>query len=250
MRLSRNFLTISLITIILMASAALADNSFINLGPGQTLHGFRVNNLYVNGADKAMGARFISEKYGFILDLMQIQSVPQGFFWVKTPPTSDKGEAHTCEHLLLGKGNHGRYVAALEDMSLCGSSAFTAQLQTCYHFHTISGSEAFYDILEARLAALLNPDFTDEEIRREVCHIGVVENPENGMLSLEEKGTVYTEMVSAFEKPWYYYADALDNLIYGENHPMSFISGGSPVALRTLTPEDPVSYTHLTLPTN
>jgi len=220
------------------AGPAQGDDYLDDLKPDKSIHGFSVANLYENAAGKTMGARFISERYGFIVDVMRIQSVPQAFFWVKTPPTSSKGEPHTCEHLLLGKGNRGRYVAALEDMSLGGSTAYTAQLKTCYHFNTIAGTEAFYELLEAKLMALLQPDYTDEEIRREMCHIGVTENAETGDLEIEEKGTVYTEMVSSFERPWYHYGNAMARLIYGDAHPASYVSGGNPADIRNCTAED------------
>ena len=229
---------LGLMLVFLMVSGAWAGVSLNDLQEDQKVNGFTALNVYVNGIDKPMGARFISDRYGFVVDVMQIQSVPQGFFWVKTPPTSDMGEPHTCEHLLLGKGNYGRYVSTLEDMSLGRSTAYTAQVNTCYHFNTIAGGKAFYDILEAKLMAFLHPDFTDEEIRREVCHIGISKDPQTGELYLEEKGTVYTEMVSAFEKPWYYYDEPMSKMIYGENHPLEYISGGEPSAIRTMTPED------------
>ena len=41
--------------------------------------------------------------------------------------------------------------------------------------------------------ALLYPDYSDEEIRREVRNFGVDEDPQDGSLRLEEKGTVYNE---------------------------------------------------------
>lgn len=219
-------------------SPLLADSYLESLQPDQVVHGFRTVNLYDNSSGQALGARFASEKYGFIIDLMQIQSVPQAFYWIKTPITSSKGEPHACEHLLLGKGNRGRYVAALEDMALANSTAYTGQTRTCYHFNTTAGEDTFYEIFEAKLQALLHPDFTDEEIRREVCHIGVVVDPQDGSLSLEEKGTVYTEMVSAFEKPWYYIYSAMNKLVFGEDHPLSNISGGDPDVMRSMVPED------------
>lgn len=222
---------------ILLSIAVAAESPLEKLSPGQSLEGFKVANLYDNSVGKAMGARFISNKYGFIVDLLQIQSVPQAFFWVKSAPKWDKGEPHTCEHLLLGKGNLGRYVSALEDMALGNSSAYTQQLRTCYHFHTTAGEETFYQIFEAKLKALLHPDFTDEEIRREVCHIGVVEN-EDGSYSLDEKGTVYTEMVSAFEKPWYYHFRVMDEMLYGPDHPVANIAGGDPDDIRAMTAQD------------
>ncbi len=221
-----------------LAVSVWAGGFLESLQPNQKVHGFTVTTLYDNSSGKAMGARFVSDKYGFILDLMQIQSVPQAFYWIKTMPTSSKGEPHACEHLLLGKGNRGRYVAALEDMSLGQSTAFTAQTRTCYHFNTVAGEETFYKLFEAKLMAFLDPNFTDEEIRREVCHIGVVENPENDSLYLDEKGTVYTEMVSSFEKPWYYSNIAINEMVYGKDHPLTYISGGDPDVMREMTAED------------
>lgn len=226
-----------ILTISVIAPVA-AGTDLENFHQGQKIHGFRAMNLYENAAGKLMGARFISDKYGFIIDLLQIQSVPQAFFWIKTPPTSSMGEPHACEHLLLGKGNRGRYVATLEDMALANSSAYTSQARTCYHFNTTAGEETFYEIFEAKLQALVHPDFTDEEIRREVCHLGVVVDEQDSTLAIDEKGTVYTEMVSSFEKPWYHFAHPLNLMLYGDNHPLSDVSGGDPKAMRDMVPED------------
>ncbi|HEX8708526.1 MAG TPA: hypothetical protein VF723_09810, partial [Pyrinomonadaceae bacterium] len=212
--------------------------SLDNLAAGKTLNGFRTANLYLNDADRAIGARFIHERTGFVLDLMQIQSVPQGFIWVNSFPTSDMGEPHTQEHLLLGKGNTGRAVASLEGMSLVGSNAFTEQWRTSYQFHTAAGPDVFYQLFERRMDALLHPDYTDEEIRREVRNFGVAENPADKTLRLEEKGTVYNEMVTSFDRPAYRVYRAVDLALYGPNHPLSYSSGGFPEALRRMTPED------------
>lgn len=223
---------------ITISKSVSADSNLEGLKQDQVIHGFKVANIYDNAMDKPMGVRFISEDHGFIIDLLQIQSVPQGFFWVKTPPESDMGEPHTCEHLLLGKGKTGRYVSALEDMSLGSSSAWTAQTVTAYHFNTVAGEKTFYDLFEAKLNALLNPDFTDEEIRREVCHIGIIEDPQDGSLELEEKGTVYTEMVSAFERPSRHLWLKAGEILYGDDHPLANSSGGYPPAIRKMVPED------------
>ena len=48
---------------------------------------------------------------------------------------------------------------------------------------------------------LLHPDYTDEEIRREVMNWGVSDEPGGKALRLEEKGTVYQEMVSTYTHP-------------------------------------------------
>jgi Zn-dependent M16 (insulinase) family peptidase len=207
------------------------------LKEGQVVEGFRATSLYLNDVGDAMGARFVHVSTGFTLDLLRLQSVPQGFIWVNSWPTSDMGEPHTQEHLLLGKGNKGREVAGLEDAMLVGSSAFTMQWRTAYHFNTEAGIDAYYTVLERQLDALLHPDYTDEEIRREVANFGVVEAPD-GSLSLEEKGTVYNEMVSSFERPWSRMSRALDRLVFGADHPMTYVSGGYPEAIRRMQPED------------
>ena len=77
-----------------------------------------------------MGARFIHEKTGFTLDLLQIESVPQVFFYVNTFPVSDRGEPHTQEHLLITKGNKGHQINTREGMSLHGQ---------CFHQPTLYG---------------------------------------------------------------------------------------------------------------
>ncbi len=208
------------------------------LTEGQTIQGFRTSAVYFNDTDQPMGARFIHQKSGFTLDLLEIQSVPQAFVWVTTYPTSDMGEPHTQEHLLLGKGNKGRAVASHEPMSLSNSTAFTDQWRTCYHFYTSAGPDVFYDEFERRMDALLHPDYTDEEVHREVRNFGVTDNPVDQKLTLDEKGTVYNEMVTSTDQPGRRLYTAVLKMIYGPNHPLQFNSGGSPEALRQIQPSD------------
>jgi Zn-dependent M16 (insulinase) family peptidase len=214
------------------------DAALDKLAMGKTINGFRTAALYTNDAGQAIGGRFVHARTGFILDYLQIQSVPQGFVWVNSYPTSDMGEPHTQEHLLLGKGNVGRSVASLENMSLASSTAFTEQWRTSYQFHTAAGPEAFYQLFERKVDALLHPDYTDEEIRREVRNFGVTENPADKTLRLEEKGTVYNEMVSSFDRPAYRLYRTIDQSLYGTTHPLSFSSGGLPASIRQMKAED------------
>ncbi|MEM7248518.1 MAG: insulinase family protein [Acidobacteriota bacterium] len=204
---------------------------------GTTVPGFTTACSYRNDSDELMGGRHVHES-GFVLDLLRVESVPQVFLWVNSFPTSDQGEPHTQEHLLLGKGNVGRRVASLEDMSLTDSSAFTMQWRTCYHSHTSAGAEVFFDTFEAQLDALLHPDYSDEEIRREVRNFGIAKDAESGRLRLEEKGTVYNEMVRTFENPWSRIYYQLGRDLYGGAHPLAYSAGGTPEAIRTMTPED------------
>jgi Zn-dependent M16 (insulinase) family peptidase len=215
-----------------------ANVSFDSLKEGDVVEGFRAEAVYLNDSDKPFGARLRHARTGFTLDFLEIQSVPQVFAWVNSFPTSDRGEPHTQEHLLLGKGNKGRTHSGLEGMSLAGSSAFTQQWRTCYHFHTAAGSEVFYKLFESQMDALLHPDYTDEEIRREVSHWGVGDNPADGKLRLEEKGTVYQEMVTSYDRPISLLFRAENQMLYGADHPLALSSGGWPSAIRAMKAED------------
>lgn len=210
--------------------------SFGDLKKDALVAGFRAKAVYKNGAGQAMGGRFVHEKSGFTLDLIEIQSVPQSFLSVHSFPTSNMGEPHTQEHLLLGKGNVGRAVAASETMSMVESTAFTQQLKTCYPFAANAGIDSFFEHFARSTNALLHPDYTDEEIRREVRNFGV-KVAANGKLELEEKGTIYAEMQSAVSQPGYRVYRAMGRLQFGLEHPMSFDSGGDPVYMREMKPE-------------
>jgi Zn-dependent M16 (insulinase) family peptidase len=214
------------------------DVRLADLSNGQIVNGFRAVAVYLNDADQPMGGRFVHQQTGFTLDLLQIQSVPQAFIWVNTFPTSDMGEPHTQEHLLVGKGNKGRGVSGMETMSLVTSNAFTMQRKTAYDFNTAAGSEVFYQQFERQMDALLHPDYTDEEIRREVRNFGVTENPADKTLGLEEKGSVYNEMVSSYSQANTRLFHELSLTLYGAHHPLSYESGGLPSGIREMKPED------------
>ncbi|MFA6958657.1 MAG: hypothetical protein WC538_22540 [Thermoanaerobaculia bacterium] len=226
------------IALVMTASLSAKPLDLATLKKGDTVRGFRVEAIYLNDADTPFGGRFVHARSGFTLDALLIETAPQGFFWINSFPTSDKGEPHTQEHLLLGKGNVGRAVASLESMTLTGSSAFTEQWRTCYHFNTSAGPDVYYQLFERQIDALLHPDYTDEEIRREVRNLGVATDQKSGALRLEEKGTVYNEMVSSSDRPYRKLYDTAQDLAWGVNHPLSFNSGGAPNAIREMTPED------------
>ncbi|MCO5167708.1 MAG: hypothetical protein M9894_15280 [Planctomycetes bacterium] len=198
--------------------------------------GFRQECSYTGVAGAEVGGLYRHDGTGLPVRVLRIPSVPQVFVHVSAPPTSDGGEAHTGEHLLLGKGARGRALAAAEEMSLVESTAYTAATEVCYSFSCAAGAETFLRILEQTLEALLFPDYTDEEIRREVCHLAVVDDPTTGSLALEEKGTVYTEMVASDEKRWIVFHEVARRL-YGRDHPLGLRSGGSPEAIRAMTPK-------------
>src|SRR5256714_3818076 len=209
-----------------------AEANLDTLTEGAKVHGFTARALYLDDADRPLGARFVHDKTGFTFDYLRIESAPQGFVWVTSFPTSDQGEPHTQEHLLLGKGDRGRKLGSFEAMALAESSAFTAQWHTAYHFHTVAGNDVFWPVFGSQLDALLNPDYTDEEIRREVRNFGV-DKADDGTLRLEEKGTVYNEMVRTYENPDVVMWRAAGQMVYGASHPLALDSGGFPDAIRT-----------------
>jgi Zn-dependent M16 (insulinase) family peptidase len=217
-------------------TAPATDATLDKLTDGAQVRGFTARALYLDDANKPIGARFSHDATGFTFDYLRIETAPQGFLWVNSFPTSDMGEPHTQEHLLLGKGDRGRKLGSNEAMALAESSAFTAQWRTAYHFHTVAGHDVFWPVFDNHIDALLKPDYTDEEIRREVRNFGV-DKGDDGTLRLEEKGTVYNEMVRTFESPETNLWRAAGHLVYGTKHPLSLDSGGFPDAIREMTPE-------------
>jgi Zn-dependent M16 (insulinase) family peptidase len=212
-------------------------DSLEGLVEGGKVHGFTAAAVYLDDDEHRIGARFVHDGTGFTFDYLRIESAPQGFIWVNSFPTSEQGEPHTQEHLLLGKGDRGRKLGSIEAMSLAQSSAFTDQWRTAYHFHTVAGHDAYWPVFENQLDALLYPDYTDEEIRREVRNFGV-DKADDGALRLEEKGTVYNEMVRTYEAPDTVIWRLARQLVWGADHPLALESGGYPDAIRSMTAED------------
>ena len=211
--------------------------SLATLKVGTSTHGFTPSAVYLDANDQPIGARLVHDKTKFIFDYLRIESAPQAFIWVNSFPTSDKGEPHTQEHLLLGKGNRGRQMGSFQAMALTESSAFTDQWRTAYHFHTVAGRDTFWPVFQDQLGAMLDADYTDEEIRREVRNFGV-DKGDDGKLRLEEKGTVYNEMVRYYEQPDTTLWLAAKRLVYGKKHPLAYESGGYPDDIRVMTVED------------
>jgi hypothetical protein len=215
------------------AAASTSVSWLDQLGAEPRSDGFRCLHLYLDSRDRPAGA-CLEHGSGLLLDLLPMETAPQAFVWISTPVTTDRGEPHTLEHLLLGKGRRGLAVAKAEEFRLSSSSAFTGQLETCYHFSTALSPADFLVELEDRLDALLHPDFSDEEIRREVCHVGP--KARGAILEADEKGTVYTEMLSSWDHPWSRAQHRLMTHCYGADHPLAVNQGGIPEAIRRLEP--------------
>ncbi len=202
---------------------------------GRSVADFLCDAVYTGDGGGVAGVRWVHKVHGMPVTVLRIQSVPQVFLAFNTPPDSDRGEPHTGEHLLLGKGTKGKMLSSEQEMSLVESTAWTSQTDVCYSWSCAAGKDTFYRSVEQYLDALLLPDFTDEEIRREVCHIGPVKDRATGKLSVDEKGTIYQEMVSTFEKRWNVWNE-MQKRLWGPAHPLSYSSGGEPSAVRTVEP--------------
>ncbi len=228
---------LSVATLAAASWAAAAPADLKTLKAGDRAYGFEAVSVYLDAADRPLGARFMHRPTGFQLDLLQIESVPQAFTWVKTFATSDQGEPHTQEHLLLLRGKSGRTLATKQSMSLVTHSAYTETWRTSYFFNTTAGVDTFFDIYAQQQSAMLHPDYSDAEIRLEVRNFGVTQGGD-GQLRLEEKGTVYNEMVASMANgPWKAWR-AQNHAVYGTRHALSYNQGGEPAGIRTMTPED------------
>jgi Zn-dependent M16 (insulinase) family peptidase len=237
MKLNRLLATIVLLGLCLRTVA----QDYNSLKPQETVDGFKVVNVYLSGSGHRMGARLIHVKTGFTLDLLQIESVPQAFIYANTFPVSDRGEPHTQEHLLITKGNKGHDLNTREGLSMAVSNAFTAQLHTAYDFYTAAGVDVFYNLFGSYMDALLYPDYTNEEVKREVRNWGVSEAPDKA-LSIKEKGSVYNEMSTTMNDPGAILYDRMGRLLYGNAHPSSYNAGGLPAGIRELTPANIAAY--------
>jgi Zn-dependent M16 (insulinase) family peptidase len=230
----------ALFTFITLAAAAAshaAPADLATLKAGDRAHRFEASAIYLDATDRPLGARFLHRPTGFQLDLLQIESVPQAFTWVKTFATSDQGEPHTQEHLLLLRGTRGRTLQTKQAMSLVTDSAYTETWRTSYFFNTSAGLDSFFDILAEQQRAMLHPDYSDAEIRLEVRNFGVTKGAD-GTLGLEEKGTVYNEMVASMANGAWQAWRAQNHAVYGTRHALSYNQGGEPAGIRTMTPED------------
>jgi Zn-dependent M16 (insulinase) family peptidase len=203
---------------------------------GQVIAGFRVVAWYTNHAGRVVGLRLTHLATGLPVHFLWMDTAPQAALMIRTYPDADHGAAHALEHLLLGKGTTGRALQTLADMRLGSITAGTAERYTWYHFYVGSGTTSFYEVLGQLLGALFRPDFSDVEAQHEVYQIGVAAEPQTGQRWLTEQGTVYTEMHSqqGMHDAWY----ALLKLVLGPDHPLTFQAGGTPDAIRRLTPQE------------
>ena len=202
----------------------------------QAVAGLRVANLYADSHGQIVGAKFWDVRSGAPIYLLQIETVPQVFMWVDTPPNSNKGVSHSLEHLLGGKGTKGRYASLLKEMRLSRSAVATTDDFNLFSFSSGTGLDGFFEQFHAWLDALYRPDFTDLEAEREFYHFGVSLDPATKKRTLVEKGSVYDEMQTGQGIYKYYFE--LNTRVFGKGNPFGFYNSGVPDEMRQVVPSD------------
>ena len=230
------YATLRLAIVLASFANAAGPHDLASLQKDQTVAGhFRVEQLYLDPAGSPKGARFVHER-GAVVDVLFFDSVPQLSIAVRTPPDDERGAPHALEHLLMGKGATGRRLNTMMPMRMGQSTASTSQEMTLFQFSSAAGPAEFYELQGVFLDALIRPEFTDEEIRREVAHTMVLD--EDGKLALQEGGSVYNEMLSRMEQPASVMWDEMNRMLFGPSHPYARNSGGDPQEMWTLSPAD------------
>ncbi|MGH8015019.1 MAG: hypothetical protein ACREBV_02390, partial [Candidatus Zixiibacteriota bacterium] len=85
----------ALLLVILLIAPTFGKSTLEDLSQKQKIASFETEAVYLNQNGKRIGARFRHVPSNFVLDVMRIQSLPQAFVWVNTPPPTDQGEPHT-----------------------------------------------------------------------------------------------------------------------------------------------------------
>ena len=135
--------------------------------PGQVLTDFRVVNLYQDADGQIAAVKLQHISSGAPLFILRMETAPQAFMWVDTPDNSNRGLAHSLEHLLASKGTKGRYFKLLTDMRLSRMWEASDEDFNYYGFASGVEIEGFFELLRASLDALYHPDFSDVEAETE-----------------------------------------------------------------------------------
>lgn len=222
--------------LMLLYPVSLISQDLSALKQNQIVSDFKVVNLYKGSDGTIMGGKFIHSPTMVPVYLLQIETVPQVFMWVDTPAISNRGLAHSLEHLLAGKGIKGRYAASLTGMRL--SRAVQASFQD-YNFYAMSsgtGVQGFYEQFHTWMDALYSADFSDLEAEREFYHFGTSSQTDSRRRELVEEGAVYDEMQTA-EGVYTYYFELRKEAL-GAKNPFAFYINGVPDEMRQVSPQD------------
>lgn len=228
-----------LITIVLISFGAtnrVVAQELSDLKQNQRIGDFAVANLYSDADRKIVGAKFLHTLSNAPVFVIQIETAPQTFMWIDAPALSNRGLAHSLEHLLSRKGTKGRYLNLLRIMRLSQFGAASYEDYNLYCLTSGTGMAGFTEQFHAFLDALYTPDFTDIEAEREFYHLGIASDPTTTKRHLIEQGTVYNEEQTDQGSLNFYFE--LNKQQFGRSNPFAFNIGGSPDEMRDVTPAE------------
>ena len=230
------FVLISIVLISFGATNRIVAQELSDLKQNQKIGDFAVANLYADADGKIVGAKFLHTLSSAPVFVIQIETAPQTFMWVDTPALSNRGLAHSLEHLLARKGTKGRYLNLLRIMRLSQFGAASYEDYNLYCLTSGTGMAGFTEQFHAFLDALYTPDFTDIEAEREFYHLGIASDPTTQKRRLIEQGTVYNEEQTDQGSLNFYFE--LNKQQFGSSNPFAFNIGGSPDEMRDVTPAE------------
>ncbi|XP_063778219.1 presequence protease, mitochondrial [Pseudophryne corroboree] len=205
--------------------------------PGETIHGFKVNEITpvpelfltaVKLSHESTGAKYLHVAREDSNNLFSVQ--------FRTTPLDSTGVPHILEHTVLC-GSHkypcrDPFFKMLNRSLSTFMNAFTASDYTMYPFSTQNAKD-FQNLLSVYLDAVFYPclrelDFWQEGWRLE--H----ENPTDSASPLIFKGIVFNEMKGAFTDNERVFAEQLQNKLLPD-HTYAVVSGGEPLHIPDLT---------------
>jgi Zn-dependent M16 (insulinase) family peptidase len=205
-----------------------------SLDEGEQIGSFRATARYEAAGERPAGARFVHIPTGMSVDLLRSDSAAQATVWIRTLPVSDRGEPYALQHLLMETGRKALLFSAACDSAMASRSAATRQSRTTYDVRTVADQPSFLEVIHLLLDALVNPDLTDEEIRRTLWHLAVREDENTSKLYLEEQGSVYRETLRDCAEPRTIAWNRTLELCYGREHPLGFNCQGEPDGVRIM----------------
>ena len=207
------------------------------LHQGDDLHGFRVDAVYLDDADHRIGARFIHDATQLRASTTCASSPRRRrYIWVNTFPTSDKGEPHTQEHLLLGKGDRGRRLGSMRGDGARRVERVHRAVAHRYHFphrrrprRVLAGvPEPARRDAQPRLHRRGDPPRGPQLRRRQ--------GAPTARSTSRRRAPSTTRWSAPTRTPTPPLWRAAGQLVYGATHPLALESGGYPDAIRTMTP--------------
>ena len=207
---------------------------------GQTLHGFRVENISVLDDLFLVAYRLVHEKTGARLLHFHAED-EENLFSINfpTPPGDDTGLPHIMEHAVLSGSERFPVRDPFFEMLKMSMATFINAMTgpDCTYYPVCSNvRKDLFNLATVYFDAVFHPLLTEKSFKREGHHRGPAD-PAAPTGELGVNGIVYNEMKAAFSKPEarlgrISFRQLFTGTCYG------YESGGDPVAIPDLTYDD------------